>query len=217
MAESNSHDRPAVREEKRELCEHWGDWPACRQNAFRPVVRAAMERLCRQPQDFRGAFVRIPQHERRLYLEAFQSFLWNRILAESIRALFDPAELFDLEIARTSVPFYRVVPPPIIRERLGRPLPFPSARERSELGPLTDLYERVAAEFGLECRTLRVKYPRDSFFSRGARPAIFHPRSLSSAVEDDEQDPARRKLLLRFDLPAGCYATVLMKRLAEAH
>ncbi len=43
LAESNSHDRPAVREEKRELCEHWGDWPACRQNAFRPVVRAAMD------------------------------------------------------------------------------------------------------------------------------------------------------------------------------
>lgn len=216
LAESNTHDRPDVREEKEKLRAHWGDWAACRQHAFRPVVRAAMERLCRQPHDFRGAFVRIPQHERRLYLEAFQSFLWNRILAESIRPLFDPAELFDLEIARTAVPFYRVVPPPIVREQLERPLPFPSARERSELGPLTDLYERVAAEFGLECRTLRVKYPRDSFFSRGARAAIFSPRSLSASAEADEQAPARRKLLLRFDLPPGCYATVLVKRLAEA-
>jgi tRNA pseudouridine13 synthase len=216
LAEANSHDRPDVRDERRGLCAHWGDWPACLKIAVRPVVRAAMERLCRQPQDFRGAFIRIPQHERRLYLEAFQSFLWNRILTESIRALFDPAELFDVAIARTSAPFYRVVPSAIVAERLRQPLPFPSARERSELGPLTNLYERVAAEFGLECRTLRVKYPRDSFFSRGTRPAVFHPRSPSAVAEDDEQDPARRKLLLRFDLPPGCYATVLVKRLAEA-
>ena len=214
LAESNTHDRPAVRDEKESLRAHWGDWPACRRSATRPVTRAALERLCHVPHDFRGAFVRIPQHERRLYLEAFQSFLWNRVLAESIRALFDAAELFDVEIARTPVPFYRVTPPPAVCETLARPLPLPSARERSELGPLSDLYERVAGEFGLECRTLRVKYPRDSFFSRGARPAIFRPQSLCWEPGDDELEPGRRKLLLRFDLPPGCYATVLVKRIA---
>jgi len=198
------------------LCAHWGDWTACRKDAFRPVVRAAMDRLCRQPGDCRGAFVRIPQHERRLYLEAFQSFLWNRILAESIRTLFNPADLFDVEIARTSVPFYRVDLSTEARERLNQPLPLPSARDRLEFGPLTELYERVAAEFGLECRTLRVKYPRDSFFSRGSRPAIFSPRSLSSEPANDEEHADRRKLLLRFELPPGCYATVLVKRLVEA-
>jgi len=216
LAEPNAHDRPAVREEKKALCAHWGDWAACRKDAFRPVVRAAMERLCRQPGDCRGAFVRIPQHERRLYLEAFQSFLWNRILAESIRTLFNPADLFDVENARTSVPFYRVDLSTEARERLNQPLPLPSARDRLELGPLTELYERVAAEFGLECRTLRVKYPRDSFFSRGSRPSIFSPRSLSSDPANDEEHADRRKLLLRFELPPGCYATVLVKRLVEA-
>jgi tRNA pseudouridine13 synthase len=216
LAEPNTHDRPAIREEKKALCAHWGDWAACRKDAFRPVVRAAMERLCRQPGDPRGAFVCIPQHERRLYLEAFQSFLWNRILAESIRTLFDPADVFEVEIARRSVPFYRVVGSTEVRERLEQPLPLPSSRDRLELGPLTDLYERVAAEFGLECRTLRVKYPRDSFFSRGSRPAIFAPRSQAAEPSDDEENPHRRKLLLRFDLPPGCYATVLIKRLVEA-
>jgi tRNA pseudouridine13 synthase len=216
LAESNTHDRPDVRDEKAWLREHWGEWPACRQKAVRPVTRAALERLCSQPQDFRGAFIRIPQHERRLYLEAFQSFLWNRVLTESIRALFDPAELFELEIARTPVSFYRAIPTPTVNEILARPLPLPSARERSELGPLSDLYERIAGEFGLECRTLRVKYPRDSFFSRGARPAIFRPQSLAWETDNDELGAGRRKLLLRFDLLPGCYATVLIKRITAA-
>jgi tRNA pseudouridine13 synthase len=215
LAEPNSHDRPNVREEKKELCKHWGEWDICRKLAVRPVVRAAMERLCRQPTDPRGAFIRIPQHERRMYLEAFQSFLWNRVLAESIRGLFDRGQLFELEIGRMSAPFYRTHPSTEARERLSQPLPFPSARERAELGPLTELYERVAGEFGLECRQLRVKYPRDSFFSRGSRAATFSPRSCVSEPGEDEANAGRRKLLLQFELPPGCYATVLIKRLTE--
>jgi tRNA pseudouridine13 synthase len=216
LAEPNSHDRPGVREEKKALCDHWGNWEICRKSATRPVARAAMERLCRQPGDTRGAFIRIPQHERRMYLEAFQSFLWNRILAESIRGSFDAAELFDVEIGRMPAPFYGAIPPPELRQRLDQPLPLPSARERAELGPLTALYERVAGEFGLECRMLRVKYPRDSFFSRGSRRTLFSAGACSTEPGPDEENAGRRKLLLRFDLPPGCYATVLIKRLTAA-
>ena len=192
LAEPNSHDRPNVREEKKGLCEHWGEWDICRKIAVRPVVRTAMERLCRQPADPRGAFVRIPQHERRMYLEAFQSFLWNRVLAELIRGVFDRGQLFELEIGRMSAPFYRTLPSTEARERLSQPLPFPSARERAELGPLTELYERVAGEFGLECRQLRVKYPRDSFFSRGSRAATFSPGSCLSESDADEANAGRQ-------------------------
>ena len=78
----------------------------------------------------------------------------------------------------------------------------------------------MAAEFGLECRTLRVKYPRDSFFSRGSRPAVFRPESLTHTIGSDElangREGPRSKLTLRFDLAPGCYATVLVKRLTEA-
>jgi tRNA pseudouridine13 synthase len=87
------------------------------------------------------------------------------------------------------------------------------------LGLRTECYERVAAEFGLECRTLRVKYPRDSFFSAGSRAAVFRPQSLSETIASDELagggSGARKKLTLRFDLPPGSYATVLVKRVTE--
>jgi tRNA pseudouridine13 synthase len=216
IAEANEHDRGDVRDEKRVFRERWGDWPACRHAAVRPVSRAVFERLCRQPTDFRGAFVRIPQPDRRMYLGAFQSAIWNRILAETIRRAVDAAELFEVEIARRHLPFYRALSPSTAAETLAQPLPLPSARERQELGPRAEFYERVAAEFGLECRTLRVKYPRDSFFSRGSRAALFQPRSLSDTVGEDElaerTGPERRKISLRFDLPPGCYATVLIKR-----
>ncbi len=215
IAEANEHDRGDVRDEKRVFRERWGDWQACRQSAVRPVSRAVFERLCRQPQDFRGAFIRFPQSDRRMFLAAFQSALWNRVLAETIQSAVEASQLFTVEIGRVSVPFFRSLTPNAT-EVLAQLLPLPSARERSELGPLAELYERVAAEFGLECRTLRVKFPRDSFFSRGSRAALFRPRCLTHAISPDELakggEGARSKLVLRFDLPPGSYATVLIKR-----
>jgi tRNA pseudouridine13 synthase len=219
IAEANEHDRGDVREEKRALRDNWGKWPACRQSAVRPVSRAVFERLCRQPTDFRGAFVRIPQPDRRMYLSAFQSAIWNRILGETIRGMVDAADLYAVEIGRQQLPFYRTVRPTAAVEALSDPLPLPSARERHELGPRTELYERVVAEFGLECRTLRVKFPRDSFFSRGSRAAVFRPGSLAESIGPDElaggAAGGRNKLTLSFDLPPGSYATVLVKRLTE--
>jgi tRNA pseudouridine13 synthase len=64
-----------------------------------------------------------------------------------------------------------------------------------------------------------VKFPRDSFFSAGSRAAVFRPNSLSETIGPDElaggAGGGRKKLMLRFDLPPGSYATVLVKRVTE--
>jgi len=50
------------------------------------------------------------------------------------------------------------------------------------------------------------------FFSRGERPALCLPADLKWESAADENQAGRRKLLLSFDLPRGCYATLLVKR-----
>jgi tRNA pseudouridine13 synthase len=64
-----------------------------------------------------------------------------------------------------------------------------------------------------------VKFPRDSFFSAGSRAAVFRPQSLVHTTGPDELarvGSSRNKLTLRFDLPPGSYATILIKRVTEA-
>ena len=73
--------------------------------------------------------------------------------------------------------------------------------------------EQVVRDAGLEWRELRVKYPRDSFFSKGWRSAVAVPQDLAAEPADDELHPPRHKLTLRFILPRGSYATILVKRL----
>ena len=77
------------------------------------------------------------------------------------------------------------------------------------------LIAEVLGEFGLELRQLRVKYPRDSFFSKGQRAAAAPVDNLTANPATDEMYPGRKKLSLGFDLPRGSYATILVKRLTE--
>ena len=74
----------------------------------------------------------------------------------------------------------------------------------------------MIADEQLELRQLRVKYPRDSFFSKASRRAVVRPGGLSVEAGDDEMYAKSRKLRLSFNLPRGSYATVLVKRLMSA-
>jgi tRNA pseudouridine13 synthase len=76
------------------------------------------------------------------------------------------------------------------------------------------LLDRAMVPEGLTLAQLRVKYPRDSFFSKGVRPAVFAVDRLEHETGSDERYPDRHKLILRFDLARGCYATIVTRRIA---
>jgi tRNA pseudouridine13 synthase len=91
-------------------------------------------------------------------------------------------------------------------------LPLPSARLHLNDDSLRVLYEQALAPEGLELRQIRVKYPRDSFFSKGERAAVFWPKPFfDPLVEADELHREKCKLTLRFSLGRGIYATMFVK------
>ena len=94
-------------------------------------------------------------------------------------------------------------------------LQLPCARIERPEGLPGDLLDAVLQEEKIELREIRVKYPRDSFFSKGMRRVLIRPAGLTCAVADDELHDRRSKLTLSFDLPRGSYATILVKRLTD--
>ena len=213
LAEPNAHDRPRDREEKGLLRANWGDWAACRRASRGTPREPVFAQLERQPGDLRRAFARISPHQRGLYLAAFQSYLWNRLLETVLRELLPVDRLSHVPLDRWRVPFFKQLEDPERAVLQTVELPLPSARLHLADGPTRALVERVLTEEGLQLRELRVKYPRDSFFARGERAAISRVKALSYSPESDELHPPRRKLALRFELDRGAYATTLIKRL----
>ena len=85
----------------------------------------------------------------------------------------------------------------------------------SRKAPLGSLIAEVLAPFDLSWDDLRVRHLKDVFLSKGSRAAIVFPRQLEAAPFDDELHRGRHALRLKFELPKGSYATILVKRITE--
>ena len=220
LADSHGNDSASEKRQKQILRELWGNWPACEQSLDRSSRRSIATQLAntvksgRDP-DFRSALAQINVDLRGLYLSAYQSALWNRWLARFIEAHCDAASItaFDLISGRGVFPLTLTADP--AANLIETELQLPCARIDRPEGLQGDLLDAVLREEKIELRELRVKYPRDSFFSKGMRRAFIRPVGLSSSVDHDELHDGRQKLTLSFELPRGSYATILVKRLTE--
>jgi tRNA pseudouridine13 synthase len=215
IAEPNPHDRPEDRVEKETLRTHWGRWTECKAELPRSSRRSIVTFLCDHPADFRRAVALLRQDLRSLYLAAFQSFLWNRIVAETIADRVAAERRFEIALDIARLPFFRELTEDERTALHALTLPLPSARLHFEPDdPREALYTRVVREAsGLELRELRLKYPRDTFFSKGERTAAVVPEDCRMAAGADEMNPGRQAVTLEFVLPRGAYATIVIKRL----
>src|SRR5262249_15434813 len=75
------HDRSEAKREKATLRQHWGDWAECKAKLPRGHARSLVDYLVTHPADFKGAVARLRPELQGLYLAAYQSYLWNRMLA----------------------------------------------------------------------------------------------------------------------------------------
>lgn len=214
LAEPNEHDRPDDRDEKYILRQYWNRWPEAKNALPKSSRRSVVTFLCDHPTDFRRAVGLVRQDLRSLYLAAFQSFLWNDILATEIRKHVPVEQQIPMQLDQNMVPFYRTLNDDGRAALRSLQLPLPSARLHfEETDPRLALYEEVIAKTGLTLRELRVKYPRDSFFSKGERAAALFPEDAHADGCADDLNPGRQAVTLRFVLPRGAYATIVVKRL----
>ncbi len=220
LADPHVNDPAAEKRQKQLLRDLWGQWPECQQQLERSHRRSIVTYLSDKAKaykdpDCRGALGRVSVDLRGLYLSAYQSALWNRLLSRYLEAHCAGGDIqrFDLLSGSCVVPMQ--LSPEAANALQVTQLPLPCARIERPEGQIGDLLDAVLQEEKIELRELRVKYPRDSFFSKGTRAAMIIPAGLSASTADDDLYPKRQKLTLAFDLPKGSYATILVKRLTE--
>ena len=216
LADAHPDDRPEERIQKQILRDTWGRWVECKAKLDRSHRRSIVTYLADKPPDrpdYRGAFSKLKVDLRGIYLAAFQSFLWNRMLSRYLRRAVPAERLTDVALQLDPVPFFTTLESAERESLQANELPLPSARLHLDEGPMLALVQEVLAEVGLELRELRVKYPRDSFFSKGSRKPVVPIANVSHDLAADEIYDGRRKLRLSFELPRGAYATILVKRL----
>ena len=214
LIEPYAFDRPAERREKEVLAARWGDWPAARAELPPGHARPIVDYLARYPTDFRRACALLRPDLQGLYLAAWQSHLWNRMLSRWLTDHVSGDQLVRLGLKAGEVVMPRSVPDRYARDWDALVIPLPSARLRVDPeAPWAGVVETVMAEEGIPLEEMRVKGMRRPFFSKGDRAARVTVDQLRSTVAVDEAHPGRQNVTLAFELPRGCYATMVVKRL----
>jgi tRNA pseudouridine13 synthase len=88
--------------------------------------------------------------------------------------------------------------------------PFPAS------APWASAATRVLSAEGLTWDDLKLKGVSKPFFTKGERSAWSVPSQLAATSGPDERHPGQAALNVEFELPRGCYATLVVKRVLAA-
>lgn len=184
-------------------------WP----RAFSEASRVCRE-MERTGRDARRAVLSVGRRMVGFYVSAWQSWLFNKVLAARVDALdrLLPGDLamkhegggvFLVEDAAAEQPradAFEISPTgPLFGSRMGEPQGEPRALE-----------ERVLADSGMDPERLR---GRGRSAPSGSRRALRIP--LGGAEAEVDKDELGEHLVLRFTLPAGAYATSVLEELSK--
>jgi tRNA pseudouridine13 synthase len=207
-------DRSGQKKEKTVLHNYWRDWRLCRQKLPRNRI---VDYLFANPDDYHGALERLPPEIRTLYLSAYQSYLWNRMLSVWLEDNVPAADLIGVGQRLGELPMPRRLSRAMLDQVGALSLPLHSARNHlDDSDPRKPYFDRILAEEDLTLEQFKLKGFRALFFSKGERAAWCFPRDLDARDARDEEHGRKMKLTLRFELPRGSYATLVVKRITRA-
>lgn len=218
LAEQNPHDRPREKEQKEILRNYWNQWEKCKAILDRSHRRSVVTYLVDHPTDFKRALALVRQDLRGIYIAAFQSGIWNRWLSTLINEFNEqktrdyldskcgPLALPNLSDSANQLRWRNAIP---------ESLPLPSSRQHEWPENTLPALEAVLAPLDITVRELRLKYPRDTFFSRGQRTiCLAIPRFEHTWLPS--QNSSQLDWSLKFQLPRGSYATMVIRQLFTA-
>ena len=227
LAEPSVHEHPEAREARQRLQDTMDFGEALeRFPRFLRYERFMLRHLAKYPNDFVGAFRELPRRLRKLFVQGYQSYLFNRFISERIRRgipldepqigdytiKFDehglPTEEYDqatetnIQAIERSVKEGKMcVAAPLI----GPDMP-PSKGIQGEIEQKILEAENVAPE--------KFKIPfMPEATAEGRVRAVLIPvwNLLQEEIAEDKENPGNQMMKLGFTLNRGSYATVLLR------
>jgi tRNA pseudouridine13 synthase len=192
--------------------ENWWKWDACLRRARTAAERRIFRFLKEHGADYAAAVNLIPREELSMMLAAYQSFLWNQMVAELISHLAPGASriagragdyLFYAALGSDAFDYLRALK-----------LPTPGPRVEFPDQYAEHVYETILSRAGLMPSDFALKKLKRAYFNSFKRDVILVPEALELVqVEPDDLYPGRSKATITFTLPRGSYGTMVLKRL----
>jgi len=213
--EPSKFDNRRTRVLKSCVVENWGKWDRCLEDAF-GQYRRILTYLSGHRQAFHKALALIDRRFLVFMLNAYQSFLFNQILSEYLANLQgEHGLIFDQHpYSRGRFLFYRDLPALLFEQLRGKSLPVPGWDSHIEDPTIAEITAKVLEREEIELMDLKARQMSRIYINGVQRPAILLPEDFAvEAPENDELYRKKKKMTLKFFLPRGGYATLILKRL----
>jgi tRNA pseudouridine13 synthase len=203
----SDYDRSRVKKFKKIMREKWGNWAECLVHAQDKNDFRILRYLVRKPNDFKGAFSMIDPRLGRLYLEVYQDFIFNNVLAEVVKRRFSKHYLFPYFVGYFVFPYFPEQSEVALIKDLKIPLPHPNAVIPPEI---EDIYLQVLGKEGVKLSDFKSGIENIDFVD-SQRNAWEFAESVEWKISDDEFHEGRKKIELSFYLKRGVFATIFIK------
>ncbi len=231
LAKPSIHEHPSSRRARQEL-QSTRNFRQALENFPRQLrfERLMLSHLADKPADFVGAFQRLPDKLQELFVQAHQSFLFNRFLSERLKQgyFLNKAEAGDFVVAveRSGLPLTsltkNVVPEnvDIVNEqikagKLRVALPIIGVRQKLSQGVMGQIEKDVLEEEEIKLENLRVNALSWIGGKGGLRTVVtqvkdFKMQTVSANLVDKDRQAELSFMLLR-----GSYATVVLREIMK--
>jgi tRNA pseudouridine13 synthase len=202
-----------IKDEKRKILAHWNALSSVRvyNKAFAAVIKEYLK-----TQSWLVAYKRIPAHLREMFVNAYQSYVWNECVKEVMKTVVERKKLYSVEYAIGSLLFYT----DLSEQELQRiPPAFQTVSDTARFSSEEQqVVNQVLSKQGITQADLAIEAETGNFFKTRARPIIIVPENFTIADPtndelNNKENTKRYKIQVNFTLPKGSYATIVTKRL----
>jgi len=202
-----------IKNEKRRILSQWNDLSNVRisNKTFAVVMKEYVK-----TKDWRAAYRKIPAHLREMYVNAYQSYLWNECVKEILRRSIEKKKLYSVEYAVGSLLFFTD-----ISDKECEKIPQTFQTISDQMTATDDerkIIDRVLLKEKLKLADYKIESETGSFIKTRARPVLLNTEDFTIGTpERDEINSKtnfeRYKIQISFSLSKGSYATLVTKRL----
>jgi tRNA pseudouridine13 synthase len=232
LAKPSVHEHPSSRSARAEL-QATRDFTLAMQNFPKQLryEKLMLRHLVEKPKDFVGAFTRLPIKLQSLFVQAYQSYLFNRFLSARVENGFslNKAEVGDLVVyvERSGLPMVNVakvaggenlskINALVKADRMRIALPLVGVKQSLSQGVMGQIEKQILEEESLETGNFKVDAVREMSRRGGLRAIIAPVRNfkLLGALSCAARQNAHRANL-NFMLLRGSYATVFLREIMK--
>jgi len=162
--------------------------------------RQMLSHLAKQPRDFLGAFHRLPKKLRQLFIQAYQSYLFNKFLSRRIQ--------LGLPLKKAQKGEYRLS----VNGEEFLSLPLIGSKQSVSMGEQGEIEKQILEKEDISPQYFKIFAMLEISSSGGLRAALTPLIELKIGKPvKDVANPNKRMICMGFTLRKGSYATILLR------